>query len=123
MKLKKQIEKQEKKSSDFENEYLDIIKYFYETCHANVETKDNDGKTPINCASEKGHLEVVKYLYETCHANVETKGNDGNTPINNASEKGCLEVVKYLYETCHAELTHKTKEFKEYLHSKDHSSI
>ncbi|MBR0324355.1 MAG: hypothetical protein IIX06_07715, partial [Bacteroidales bacterium] len=35
----------------------------HEECHANVGTKDNNGRTPINWASQKGYLEVVKYLH------------------------------------------------------------
>ena len=50
---------------------IDIVKYLYETCHADVESKDDEGLTPINNASSEGYLEVVKYLYETCHADVE----------------------------------------------------
>ena len=45
-----------------QNGYLEIVKYLYETCHANVETKDNDEFTPIDNASENGYFEVVKYL-------------------------------------------------------------
>ena len=71
-----------------------IVKYLYETCHANVETKDNVGFTPINNASSNGHLEVVKYLHETCRVDVETKDEYGRTPINNASKNGHLDVVK-----------------------------
>ena len=49
---------------------LEIVKYLYETCHADVETKNNYGSTPISIASLNDQLEIVKYLYETCHANV-----------------------------------------------------
>ena len=52
------------------NDHLEVVKYLYETCHANIETKDRIGRTPINIASANGHLEIVKYLYETCHAKI-----------------------------------------------------
>ena len=65
--------------------HLDIVKYLYETCHADVETKDKDGFTPINYASSNGHLEVVKYLYETCHAKI-TKETIENTKTNEIKE-------------------------------------
>ena len=52
-----------------ENGLIEVVKYLYETCHADVEIKDNYyGCTPINNASNNTYREVVKYL-ETCHAN------------------------------------------------------
>ena len=56
--------------------YLDIVRYLHETCHVDVETKDNNGRTPISIASLNGHLDIVRYLHETCHADVETKDNN-----------------------------------------------
>jgi ankyrin repeat protein len=84
------------------NGHLEVVKYLYEECHANVEAKNNKGYTPIIYASQNGHLDIVKYLYEECNANVEAKDNYGNTPIMFASKNGHLEVVKYLYEEYHA---------------------
>ena len=49
----------------------DSICKLYETCHANVETKDRFRRAPIKWALSNGHLEIVKYLNETCHANFE----------------------------------------------------
>ena len=43
-------------------DHLEIVKYLYETYHADVKTKNNDGNTPIDSASQNGHFEVVKYL-------------------------------------------------------------
>ena len=50
--------------------YFDIVKYLYETFHANIEAKDKNGNTPIDLASKRGHLEIVKSLYETCRAKI-----------------------------------------------------
>ena len=50
--------------------HLEVVKYLYEKCHANVKTKDKYERTPINNASMNGRLEVVKYLYETCHTKI-----------------------------------------------------
>ena len=69
------------KPSDFESDIckaaaegkLTSVQYLIEQCHANVETKDKYGGTPINFASFNGHLEIVKYLYETCHATITDK--------------------------------------------------
>ena len=52
------------------NGHLEVVKYLYETCHDDVETKDKDGCTPIRQKKKKSHLEIVKYLYETCQAKI-----------------------------------------------------
>ena len=49
---------------------LKSVQYIVEQCHANVETKDNKGWTPLSNASIEGHLDVVKYLYEACHSEI-----------------------------------------------------
>ena len=82
---------------------IELVKYFYEKHHADVETEGDSQCTPINLASLNGYLDIVKYLYETCHADVESKGRYGCTPISIAASEGHLDVVKYLYETCHAD--------------------
>ena len=101
------------KPSDFENNIctaaeegkLTSVQYLIEQCHADAETKDGRGFTPINLASQNGHLDIVRYLYEKCHANVETKDTHSQyTPMNWASYEGHLDVVKYLHETCHADV-------------------
>ena len=56
------------------NGNLDIVKYLYETCHANIETKDKDGNTPISWASYFGYHEIVKYFQPTLD-------EEGQTPI------------------------------------------
>ena len=52
------------------NGHLETVKNLYETCHANVETKDKHKHTPIFNAFRFGHSEVVKYLCEACHAKI-----------------------------------------------------
>ena len=44
---------------------LTSVQYLVEQYHADVETRDNLGNTPIKYASTKGHLEIVKYLQST----------------------------------------------------------
>ena len=67
-------------------------------CHVDVDTKDNDGFTPLSIASLEGHLDIVKYLCETCHANIESKNIFGYTVIQIASIHDQQEVAKYLHE-------------------------
>ena len=90
--------------------HIEILKYFIEAFHTNVETKDYFKRTLINIASENGNLNIVKYLYETFHANIEAEDIYGNTPILNAIKMNRIDVVKYLYETCHAEIDIKNKD-------------
>ena len=33
-----------------------------EECKVDPNIKNNDGKTPLHLASEKGHLNIIKYL-------------------------------------------------------------
>ena len=61
--------------SEFVECYNEPLFYFTSLSVADVETKDNLKRTPINGASSNGNNEVVQYLYETCHATVETKDN------------------------------------------------
>ena len=106
-----------KKSSDIESNLikaanegkLTTIQYLVEKCHADVETKDEKGHTPLNIASIKGHLDIVKYLYEKCHAIIQTENENGYTPINNASINGHLGIVKYLHEHCYVDIETKDK--------------
>ena len=66
-----------------------------------IETKDNDGNTPINNASKNGHLETIKYLYESCHVNVDIRDKYKQTSVFLATVNGHIEAAKYLCETCH----------------------
>ena len=52
---------------------LTSVQYLIEKYNVNVETKDNDGRTPINKASYCNNLDIIKYLYETCHAKITEK--------------------------------------------------
>jgi hypothetical protein len=64
---------------------------------ADVNTKDNDGWTPLMHAAEKGHKEVVELLIEK-GADVNTKDNDGWTPLMYASKNNDLEIIRLLLE-------------------------
>ena len=46
------------------NGHLELVKYLYETCHANVTDNAN------NSDSIRGYFDVFKYLHETCHSEV-----------------------------------------------------
>ena len=57
------------------NGHLDIVKYLCGTCCVNIETRNNEGNTPIDIASKNGFLEIVVYLLEQCHAKVTKETN------------------------------------------------
>ncbi|KAK4206585.1 hypothetical protein QBC37DRAFT_356693 [Rhypophila decipiens] len=64
---------------------------------AEVDAKDNDGRTPLHWASEQDHSTVVQQLLEA-GAEVDAKDNDGRTPLHWASAKGHGTVVQQLLE-------------------------
>ena len=63
-----------------------------------MDSRNNDGTTPMCVAAEKGYLEIVKYLIEN-GANANATDVDGKTALTWAVEKGHSEVVKFLNET------------------------
>ena len=85
---------------------LDGVRCVYEVCHANIESRDKNGRTPMVNASKEGHLEVVKYLLENCHANMHVKHNRNRSPLelalwnlrHVASAKICFSNLKHVIE-------------------------
>ncbi|KAL5362033.1 hypothetical protein BJX96DRAFT_185764 [Aspergillus floccosus] len=64
---------------------------------ADLDLKDDFGRTPVSWAAANGHKGVVEYLVEK-GAGLETKTKHGRTPLLWASDKGHEAVVKYLVE-------------------------
>ncbi|KAK0611987.1 ankyrin repeat-containing domain protein [Immersiella caudata] len=64
---------------------------------ANIESKDNYGRTPLLSAAINGHEAVVKVLLEK-GVEVESKDNYGRTPLLSAAMNGHEAVVKVLLE-------------------------
>jgi ankyrin repeat protein len=62
---------------------------------ADIESKDNDGRTPLAWASLAGNLAIVELLLGA-GVDTQAKGNDGRTPLSRAAFLGKLEVVKVL---------------------------
>ena len=85
-----------------ENQNIELIKYLVNTCRANVECKDNLGRTPVHIATVKDNLELIKYFVETCHAGANIKDFSGKTPLFVATENNNLRLVKYFFESCNA---------------------
>src|SRR5205823_2412928 len=64
---------------------------------ADLETKDNDGRTPLSWTAGHRNEAVAKLLIEK-GAELETKDNDGRTPSSWAAKHGFEAVVKLLVE-------------------------
>jgi len=58
---------------------------------------DENGRTPLFVATQKGQLEVVRLLLDA-GANVDKADSDGWTPLQIASQKGHLDIVRVLVE-------------------------
>lgn len=64
---------------------------------ADLESRNNIGRTPLSLAAEKGHEATVKLLLEK-GANLESIDHIGRTPLSLAVEKGCKAVVELLLD-------------------------
>ena len=62
-----------------------------------VTTANNNGRTPLNSASDSGHVDVVKLLLEK-GADMTVTNNGGWTPLNLASGNGHVDLVQLLLE-------------------------
>ena len=76
---------------------------------ANINTTDENNKTPLYLASEKGYEEIVNILLSYKEIKVDTKDKKGLTPLMIASSKGYLNIVKALVNKG-ANVNSKTKE-------------
>jgi hypothetical protein len=65
---------------------------------------DEDGRTPLSLAAEKGYEAVVQLILETSRANVDSPDTFNRTPLSLAAERGYEGVVKLLLETGRADV-------------------
>ncbi|KAH9491724.1 hypothetical protein Btru_030016 [Bulinus truncatus] len=62
---------------------------------ANVNERNDSGRTALMLAAKNGHCETVRYLIKN-GANINNRGNNGSSALLYASENGHAEVVKIL---------------------------
>jgi ankyrin repeat protein len=69
-----------------------------ETCPGDVNVPDEDGQTPLYCATSDNRLDYVKYLIEQRGANVEERNQGGWAPLHVAAWYGHLDCLIYLVQ-------------------------
>ena len=70
---------------------VDVVKVLL-AAGADVEAKDEDGRTALHRAARAGHGDIVKVLIEG-GADVEAQEKDGRTPRDVAKHKGILRLL------------------------------
>ena len=82
------------------NGKVDLVKFLIETGGATVDTRDNEGMTPLHKASSyRGKLEIVQLLVQN-NATVDSTAVNAVTPLHLAALAGKHEIAKYLIQNC-----------------------
>jgi ankyrin repeat protein len=78
-------------------EYLEAVKRLVDIDKSVLADKDDDGASPLHCASQGGHLPILEYLLIEQHVPIDvTRGKDGFTSLHVAVENDNLAVMTYL---------------------------
>ena len=88
----------------------DIIKMLLASKRVVPDAPDNQGRTPLSKAAERGNLNVVNMLMATGSVNPNGYDHQGRTPLNKAMDHGRKEVVEALLETGKIELNARNNE-------------
>lgn len=73
----------------------EVCKYLLEELKLDVDTKDEDGETPLIHATRQGHIDTVKYMI-ACGANPDARSELGATALHHAAGTGNMELLRYL---------------------------
>ena len=65
-----------------------LVKQLLDTKQVDVDSKDNDGRTPLSWAALHGQEATVKQLIDTKQVDVDSKDNDGRTLLSYAAQIG-----------------------------------
>ena len=94
--------------------FTDVVKLFtgdfrldVEIDKAEVNLKDDSGRTPLSWAAQNGHESTIKLLLVTGKADVDSKDDYGGTPLSWAAENGREAVIKLLLATGKANVDSK----------------
>src|SRR5262249_40070797 len=77
----------------------DLLRYLIEACQLAVDTPDNDQRTPLLWAAEKGHLRAVQYLHSK-GAKLTAVHKNGMNAVSCADLSGQEDLLRYLIEAC-----------------------
>ncbi|KAL8365148.1 hypothetical protein RB595_004117 [Gaeumannomyces hyphopodioides] len=69
-----------------------VVKLLLATGKVDVESKDEQGRTPLSWAAANGHETVVKLLLATGKVDVESKDKQGRTPLSWAAASGQVDA-------------------------------
>ena len=83
---------------------MDCVKLCIEL-GSNVDARNNDGYTPLHCASLFGHGDVVRLLLDAS-STVNATDNEGWTPLHHASYGGHANIGRMLLDACAIVDTH-----------------
>ena len=79
------------------NGRLDTVRVLVKECGANVDARDDEGRTPFFYAAFDGHADVVRFLGKECGATVGVVVADSRvTPLMVAALNGHLDTVRLL---------------------------
>ena len=84
----------------------EIIDYLVDNNYQNIESKNNEGETPLLICSEFGLFDVVKYIIENKHADINQLDKNGLNVLTKAAISGNLELVRYLVDNCHCDINY-----------------
>ncbi|KAJ0398066.1 hypothetical protein ATCC90586_009641 [Pythium insidiosum] len=62
----------------------------------NLDTKDDDERTPLHWSAGQGSLDIVEFLVTQAHARLDVQDDAGWTPLMSAASAGHTEIVSFL---------------------------
>ena len=72
---------------------LDVVQLLVEKGKVNLESKAENGRTPMAMAAQMGNAKVVNYLFSK-GADADVIGNERQTPLFVASSLGLVDMVR-----------------------------
>lgn len=89
---------------------MTVVKLLMDHDNVEVNSKDQDGRTPLSCAAEDGNKTVVQTLMNQGKVEVNSKDEDDNTPLAWAAGRGHTAVVKLLVDQDNVEVNSRDKD-------------
>jgi len=78
------------------NGHKGVVKMLLDTGKVDVDSRDENGQTPLSLAVEDGNKGVVKMLLDTGKVDVNLRDKNDRTPLSWAAKNGHVEVVALL---------------------------